>query len=170
MSTMHFTRIALLAAVTALSACAAPQTAGHYANRDARMLHQVYLGVITDVREVVIDGASTGQGAAAGGLLGGLPGMQSGNSTRAAIGGVVGSLVGQGVEEAATKRRGLEMLVKLDQGASISVTQQADGLQYVAGQRVRVLVLNGAARVVHHREAPASRVPNTDADAAVPGS
>jgi outer membrane lipoprotein SlyB len=149
--------VAALAAITGLAGCAAPQAANHYARQEARMVHQVYLGVITEVREVVIDGTPTGQGAAAGAVLGGIPGAQSGNATRAAIGGVFGSLLGQGIEGAASKSKGLELLVKLDSGSSVSVTQEVDGLNYAPGQRVRVLSMNGSARVVHHTERAAAQ-------------
>lgn len=140
----------LAATVATLAACAAPQTATNYARTETRMLQQVQLGELVEVREVTLDAQPTGQGAAAGAVLGGVSGAQRGNATQAAIGGVLGSLLGQGIEDAAGRRKGVELLVKLDDGNLVAVTQESDGLKYEPGQRVRVLLLNGTARVVHH--------------------
>ncbi len=170
MLTQRLTQMALLTGIAALAGCSTPQTAANYARHETRMLHQVTLGVITDVREVVIDGTPTGQGAAAGALLGGLPGAQSGNPTRAAIGGVLGSLVGQGAEDAAGRRKGVELLVQLDDGSLTAVTQEANGLIYLPGQRVRVLVLNGAARVVHHTTGSTPALKAAPLEPPVPGA
>lgn len=141
----------LIAAMLAtLAACATPQTTTNYGRAETRMLQQVQLGELLEVREVQLDAQATGQGAAAGAVLGGISGVQRGNATQAAIGGVLGSFLGQGIEDATGRRKGVELLVKLDDGNLVAVTQEADGLKYEAGQRVRVLMLNGMARVVHH--------------------
>ncbi len=139
-----------------LTACSTPQTAASYSRAETRMLQQVQLGELIEVRDVTLDGQSTGQGAAMGAVLGGVSGAQRGNATQAAIGGVIGTLLGQGIEDAVAQRKGVELLVKLDDGSLVAVTQQTDGLKYAPGQRVRVLSFNGNARVVHH---PAKSVP-----------
>lgn len=140
----------IAAMLVTLAACATPQTANHYGRAETRMLQQVQLGELLEVREVTLDNPPSGQGASAGAVLGGVSGAQRGHATQAAIGGVLGSLLGQGIEDAAGRRKGLELLVKLDDGSLVAVTQEADGRQYEPGQRVRVLLLNGMARVVHH--------------------
>lgn len=155
------TVLALLLA--ALAACTTPQTANHYARPETRMLQQVQFGAIVDVRAVVLDATPSGQGAAAGALLGSLPGAQGGSANRAAIGAVVGSLLGQGVEDAANRRPGVELLVRLDDGNHVAITQETDGLAYLPGQRVRVITLNGSARVVHQRPAATPAGPATAA-------
>jgi outer membrane lipoprotein SlyB len=148
----------IAALLASLAACTTPQTASNYGRAETRMLQQVQLGELLEVREVTLDAQPTGQGGTAGVVLGGVSGAQRGNATQAAIGGVLGSFLGQGIEDAAGRRKGLELLVKLDDGNLVSVTQEADGLKYEPGQRVRVLLLNGTARVVHH-PAQAPRTP-----------
>jgi outer membrane lipoprotein SlyB len=143
-----------------LAACTTPQTSTNYARAETRMLQQVQLGELLEVREVTLEATPTGQGSAAGAVLGGVSGAQRGNATQAAIGGVLGSLLGQGIEDSAGRRKGVELLVKLNDGNLVAVTQEADGLKYEPGQRVRVLLLNGMARVVHH---PAKAAPTTPA-------
>lgn len=144
-----FRSAALAASVMALAACTTAQTATNYARAETRMLQQVALGELLEVRDVLLDRTQTGQGAAAGSLLGSVSAAQRGDATTAAVGAVIGSLLGQGIEDAVGRRKGLELLVKLDDGNLVSVTQETDGLSYVPGVRVRVLTLNGAARVVH---------------------
>ncbi len=164
-------RAALLTAFSTvfLVGCTTPKTAQHYEPEQARMLQAVAFGVITDVRAVIINGASSGQGATAGAVMGALPGTQSGNNTSAVLGGVLGSFLGQGLETATARRGGVELLVALDDGSSVAVTQQADGLVYAPGQRVRVIMLNGSARVVHHNGPASPRAaPKPPADSALP--
>lgn len=156
----------LIAAMLAtLAACTTPQTATNYGRAETRMLQQVQLGELLEVREVTLDAQPTGQGAAAGAVLGGVSGAQRGNATQAAIGGVIGSLLGQGIEDAANRRKGVELLVKLDDGNLVAVTQETDGLKYEPGQRVRVLLLNGMARVIHHPAHAPRTPPSTTATA-----
>ena len=76
-----------------------------------------------------------------------LPGGR-GSAIAAVVAGVAGGLIGNKVENAATKKQGLEITVQLDSGNIISVVQQAEE-NFQAGDRVRLLTSKGVARVSH---------------------
>jgi outer membrane lipoprotein SlyB len=50
-------------------------------------------------------------------------------------------------EEAATKKQGVEITVRLDSGQIVAIVQQASATTFNVGDRVRVLTLNGETRV-----------------------
>jgi outer membrane lipoprotein SlyB len=64
------------------------------------------------------------------------------------LGSVAGGVAGQAVEEATTRRAGLEITVKLDNGSLVAITQEADEV-FKPGDRVRILSGSGVSRVTH---------------------
>ena len=64
-----------------------------------------------------------------------------------AAGAVAGAVVGQAVEEAATRRTAQEISVRLDNGSTVMVTQEADSGLFQDGDRVRVINGGGQARI-----------------------
>lgn len=108
-------------------------------------------GTVEAVKEVIIDGrqtrvgqiggASVGAAAASGGL-----GRGTAGALGAAGAGVVGMVVGQKVEEFLTRKRGQEIVVRLDEGRTIVIVQEVPpGFQ--PGDRVAVLDTGINARV-----------------------
>jgi outer membrane lipoprotein SlyB len=104
------------------------------------------------VRPVTIQtDQTTGAGVAAGGALGGVAGSTIGGgrgSVLAAIGGgLLGAMAGNAVENRMGTRQGLEITVRLDNGETRVIAQEAD-VAISTGQRVRLISGNGPTRVV----------------------
>jgi outer membrane lipoprotein SlyB len=60
---------------------------------------------------------------------------------------VAGAVVGQAVEEVATRKRAQEITIRLDDGSTVSVTQESSTGLFMDGDRVRVINGGGHARV-----------------------
>ncbi len=143
--------MALLALV--IQGCA-PSASGKVYTRDqARKSMQVDYGTVQQVSEVTIEGEDSGLGTLAGGALGVGVGQTLGGGagrTLAAIaGGVAGVFAGKATEKGMTTKDGLEILVLLDNGETLSVVQENDVI-FRAGERVRVLrAAEGSSRVTY---------------------
>lgn len=142
----------LCAALLALAGCAGSQSGSSYSQTQARGEMTVRMGVVESVRQVTIEGERTPVGALAGGAIGGVAGSNvgggKGSTVGAILGAVAGGVAGNAIEEHASKRAGLEITIKLDNGQMIAVTQEADEA-FHPGERVRVLSGRGATRVSH---------------------
>lgn len=142
----------LLAATMLLGGCA-PRLSGDVYSRDqARREHTVRMGVVESVREVQIEGTRSGVGPTAGAVIGGIAGSNVGSGRGSQVGSVIGAVaggvLGQGAEQVATRTNGLEITVRLDNGQTVAIVQEAD-VAFRAGERVRILTGAGAARVTH---------------------
>ena len=116
----------------------------------ANVLQRSELGVVTSVREVNIEGSKGQLGLYGGGIIGGA--VASGGSGVAgrvtqAAGAVAGAVVGQAVEEVATRRVAQEITIRLDDGSTVTVTQEISTGRFMDGDRVRVINGGGNARV-----------------------
>jgi outer membrane lipoprotein SlyB len=133
---------AALAAVVLIQGCAPGMGSGSYTREQARREQSVRMGVVESVREVQIEGTRSGIGPAAGAIVGGIAGSSigqgRGSAVTAVLGGVAGGVAGQAAEEAGTRRKGLEITVKLDNGQMVAITQEADQT-FRPGERVRIL-------------------------------
>lgn len=146
---------ALLASVALLSACATPSQSGSsYSGTQSRREMTVRLGVVESVRQVTIDGSQEqGTGAMVGGVIGGIAGSNIGGGNRGSavgsiLGAVGGAIAGKAIEGGMTKKAGLEITVRLENGTLTAITQEADE-QFHAGERVRILTGGGVTRVSH---------------------
>ena len=143
---------AILAAAALASGCTPGLGSGDYPREEARREQSVRLGVVDSVREVQLEGTRSGVGPGAGAVLGGIGGSTAGHGRGSAVGAVVGSVAGgvagQAVEEAATRKPGIEVTIKLDNGQLIAVTQGI-GETFSTGERVRVLSDGITTRVTH---------------------
>ena len=143
----------LIVAISALmlAACAS-QSGSSYSRTQTRSEQSVRLGVVESVRNVTIEGTQSGVGAAAGAVVGGLGGSNvgggKGSTVGAVLGAVLGGVAGNAIEGSTTKKAGLEITVKLDNGQLTAITQDADE-QFRPGERVRILSGSGATRVAH---------------------
>jgi len=135
-----------------LDGCAASQSGGAYSRAQARTLQQVQLGVVSSVRPVRIEGTKSGVGAVGGGALGGIAGSSVGSDNRVqaaagVAGAILGGLAGAAAEEGITRTNGLEIVVRLDSGGLVAITQAADR-PFNPGDRVQIITASdGAARV-----------------------
>jgi outer membrane lipoprotein SlyB len=137
--------------IGALVGCAS-QSGSSYSREQTRHEMSVRMGVVDSVRRVTIEGTKSpvgaGAGAAIGGVAGSGVGQGRGSDITAVVGAVAGGLIGAAVEEQATKKNGLEITIKLDNGSYIAVTQEADE-EFKPGENVRILSGDGATRVTH---------------------
>lgn len=141
--------IVLIPAV--LAGCASGRGGDDYERSEARRVYEVKMGVIESLRQVKLEGTESGIGAAAGGAVGGIAGSTAGKGRGSAIGAVlgavVGGLAGAAGEEVATRKTGLEIVVRVDYGRTIAIVQEDKGEQFAVGDRVRILESGGQARV-----------------------
>lgn len=136
--------------VVALAACTFPSSRRTVPAGQANVLQRSELGVVTSVREVNIEGQKGQLGMFGGGMIGGAAasgGKGVGGALAQAGGAVVGAVAGQAVEEVATRKRAQEITIRLDDGSSVTVVQEAATGLFMDGDRVRVTSGGGQARV-----------------------
>ena len=143
----------LLACTALLAGCAGSQSGSSYTPRQAQQEMNVRMAIVESVRQVTISGTKTGAGQMAGTVVGGIAGSNIGGGNRGSavgtiLGAVGGAVAGHAIEESATKKAGLEITVKYDNGTMGAITQEADE-QFNVGERVRVLSGGGVTRVSH---------------------
>ena len=136
-----------------LAGCASSMSSGAYSRDTARQMQTVYYGTVDSVRTVQIEGTKTpvgtGAGAVAGGILGNQVGGGSGRALATLGGALIGGVAGSAAEEGITRQPGYEIVVRLDNGRTISVVQAAD-IAFAPGERVRVIeARDGTTRVTH---------------------
>jgi outer membrane lipoprotein SlyB len=142
-----------LAALGLISGCASTSSGSVYSGGQARQEQTVRMGVVESVRQVTIEGSKSGVGTIAGGAIGGVAGSNIGGGSRGSavgtiLGAVAGGLAGNAIEQGTTKKQGLEITVKLDNGELRAITQDADE-SFRPGERVRLLSGGGVTRVTH---------------------
>jgi outer membrane lipoprotein SlyB len=143
--------LGLVAATVLLAGCATQSTSGSvYTPGQAQREQTVRMGIVESVRTVTIEPQRSGVGTVAGGVVGGVAGSNVGGGKGAVIGSVLGAVVGgvagNAAEGAITRRAGLEITVKLDNGDLRAITQDADE-QFRPGDRVRLVSGSGITRV-----------------------
>ena len=148
-------KIFALFMVMALTACGANLDLDRYETSGAGNVNTVSEGVITNVRPVTIATEDGEVGQLAGGIVGGVAGsMVSDNALAQTIGtvggavlggelggkaqAVLGGYLGGKAQEGLSMQRGMEYIVKLDSGKSVTLTQ-GDDVVFSVGQRVYVL-------------------------------
>jgi len=153
-----FKTAAGLVAISALflGGCAQQSLTGDaYSAHEARQIQTVQYAVVESVRPVVIEGRTdgvvgTGAGAIIGGIAGSTIGGGRGSAITSVLGAVAGGAAGQHLEEAATRRQGQEITLRLDSGAVYSVVQEVENGQFFrVGDRVRLLKGGGQVRVTY---------------------
>ena len=143
---------AVVTSMAVLGGCAnRSASSGVYSYDQAQREQIVRTGTVTGVRPLVIQNdKSSGVGMVAGGALGGVAGNAIGGGTGrtiATVGGVIlGALAGNAVENRAQTNSGLEITVRLDNGETRVVAQEAD-VPVSVGQRVQVISGAGPTRV-----------------------
>ena len=134
--------IALLATVT-LAGCAGGLGGGDYQRAEARRVISVRMGVVESVRPVKLEGTKSPVGTLGGAAVGGIAGSTIGQGKGAAIGAVLGAvaggLAGSAAEEGITRKQGIEVTVKMDNGEMLAVVQEDGGEKFMPGERIRLL-------------------------------
>ena len=138
----------------ALVGCASSLTGDTYTRDEVRKPQVVRMGVVEALRPVKIEGTKTNIGSAAGTVVGGVAGSEvgggKGSIVAAVIGAVAGGMAGAAIEEGITRTQGVEITVREDSGVLRAYVQQMnEGEIFRIGDRVRILTVNGTARVTH---------------------
>ena len=142
----------IVAAAGIVAGCANPSASSNvYTYGQAQREQVVRNGTVTAVRPITIQKeGTTGAGMVAGGAVGGVAGSTLGGGTGrtlAIIGGaLLGAVAGNAVEEQVGKKNGLEITVRLDNGETRVIAQEAD-VPISVGQRVQVISGAGPTRV-----------------------
>ena len=143
---------ATLIALLGLGGCASKLTGDVYSRDQVRAPQTVRMGTVESVRPVQIEGTKTPIGPAAGAVVGGVAGSGVGGGRGSVIAGVVGAvaggMIGAAAEEGITRSQGVEITVREDDGQTRAYVQEADpAVSFFAGERVRILTVNGVSRV-----------------------
>lgn len=153
---MHSLLALILSSVLFLGGCATGSLTGDtYTREDARKVQEVQFGNVVSVRPVVIEGNREGivgnlGGGVIGGIVGSTVGDGSGRALATVIGAIAGGIAGQTVQEKATRKQGQEVSIRMESGKTISVVQEVvDEKFFQAGERVRLLELNGVTRITY---------------------
>lgn len=142
-----------LASIALVSGCAKPSASANvYTYNQAQRDQVMRNGTVVNVRPITIQKEGTsGAGAVVGGAAGGVVGSTIGGGTGRTLailgGAVLGALAGDAVEDYAGKKDGLEITVKLDNGETRVIAQEAD-VPIMLNQRVQVISGAGPTRVV----------------------
>ncbi|HWI97785.1 MAG TPA: hypothetical protein VNU96_02135 [Burkholderiales bacterium] len=138
------------AAAVLFAGCVSQKTGDVYTRDEALREQSVRRATVESVRPVKIEGTRSGVGAVAGGAVGGIAGSTVGTgktSNVAAVAGALGGgLAGQALEEGVTRKNGVEITVRLDNGEMRAIVQD-DSDKFFTGQKVRLLTHNGITRV-----------------------
>ncbi|HLU78385.1 MAG TPA: glycine zipper 2TM domain-containing protein [Burkholderiaceae bacterium] len=144
--------LAVVGSLSVLVGCAHQSASSSvYTYGQAQREQIVRLGTVESVRQVVIQndrttGAGTLAGAALGGVAGSAIGGGRGQVLAAIGGGLLGAMAGDSIEHQMGKKTGLEITVRLDNGETRVIAQEAD-VGFNVGQRVRVVSGGGPTRV-----------------------
>ncbi len=112
----------------------------------ANTVQPVYFGRITSVQAVDIAGRPR-LGAITGAIIGGTAGAVLGSSPGATVGGAAGGAAVGGAAGASERRNGVEFVIRLDNGDTVSVVQQGNANEWRVGDRVRITGNADSARV-----------------------
>ncbi len=151
--TVQISRILLLLLLAVVvSGCVSSRGGDVYTRDEARQTMTVEFGVVEHIRPVLIEGTSGTVGTAAGGIIGGIAGSTVGGGRGSAIatvaGAVAGGVVGAMAEEQFTRKEGVEVTVRHDNGTIRAYVQEADPAEVLqVGERVRVVRRGDTTRV-----------------------
>ena len=141
-STSKILFLALVGALFTLYGCGTSQSGRVYSQGQTQRSLSVYYGTIIELRDVTIEGSSSGAGTVIGGIAGGVAGSTighgSGSTLAAVAGALVGAVAGAAIEKQSGTKPALEFTIELDSGRLMAVVQEQDG-HYRVGDRVRLL-------------------------------
>lgn len=146
-----------LGSLLLLSACTSlPTSRNFYPDFTNRQQVQrpvpVTWGVVQSVREVTVSPDPSGLGAAFGAVMGGLLGSEVGKGkgkTAATLTGALGGgLLGHAAERSLNEKCALEIVVRLVDGRTLAVVQEAPRSRFYPGQRVQMIGTRDQVRLV----------------------
>lgn len=159
MNIMHKVATGLLVAMV-LTGCAAHQSQNVYDSSEVGKSSAVSFGTIISSRQVDITGQNTGAGALVGGAAGAGAGSYigsgSGSIWAAAAMGLAGAAAGAVAEQAAADRKGIEYIVVLESGVTMTIVQDVGKDDQILQKGDRVIVQNTGG---YQRVLPAQNLP-----------
>jgi outer membrane lipoprotein SlyB len=142
--------LATLAGIV-LTGCTLPSSGRVVSRRQVGQLQRIEWGTVQTVNDVVVEGERGQIGLYGGGLTGAAAGGGIGHGVgrdlARAGGAVVGAVAGQAVEEAVTRKSAKEMVIKLENGSIVLITQ-VSAPAVAVGDRVGVASGPGGSRVM----------------------
>lgn len=142
-------KVLILLMALSSSAMAATNEVGSsdYSTAEARNAQTVQTGKVIKMRTVTLHKVAENNiqnrlniGSAVGGLLGTVLASSTNNYAISTVGAVAGAAVGTVVQEqiegSTESATGFEIIVKLDKGSVISVTQGSEGVDFMEGDTV----------------------------------
>jgi outer membrane lipoprotein SlyB len=151
---MNLLRLLLISLMaTLVVGCTSSLQGDTYSKEDARKVQRVRYAVVEDMRMVVIEGNQSAVGSIGGAAIGGIAGSSvgggKGSDIAAIAGAIAGGVLGSKAEEAATRKQGIELVIRLeDTDQIIAVVQEHNPEEiFEKGDRVRLMTVNGKTRV-----------------------
>lgn len=128
-------------------------TGTSYVRGEVREAQTLRRGVVVDIAQVTIEPNQTGAGGAVGGLIGGIAaGNTNGHGAKQIIQVVsiiLGGLAGEYIERRALTKGGLEIVIDLEDGSSVSIVQETDKENpFTVGDQIRLVENGKTLRVV----------------------
>lgn len=143
-----------------VSGCAQRPSQNVYNYDEVGKSTAVSFGTVISSRQVDITGQNTGAGALVGAGIGAGAGSYAGSGSgsiwAAAAGALVGAAVGAAAEQAAADRVGIEYIVILESGVTMTVVQDIGKNDVAIPEGSRVIVQNSGG---YQRVLPASNLP-----------
>ena len=144
----------LVSTLLLMAGCQSDLKGDTYSRDEARKVQQVQYATVVNTRLVVIEGTKTPFGTIIGTVIGGITGSAvgrgKGSEIAAVVGGAAGAVAGSVAEEKVTRRQGIEIIIRHDDGRTIAIVQEADPNEsFNQGDRVRVMNSRGVMRVAH---------------------
>jgi outer membrane lipoprotein SlyB len=134
-----------------MAGCTMPSRGKMVSRRQVGQLQRIEYGTVQRVNDVVVEGQRGQIGLYGGGLVGAAAGGGIGHGVgrdlARAGGAVVGAVTGQAVEEAMTRKSASEFVIRLENGATVLVTE-IDGPVVAVGDRVGVASGPGGSRIL----------------------
>lgn len=126
-----------------LAGCASSQKQNVYQSGQVQQSMKVDIATVIAVREVEIEARPQGVGSTAGATAGAAAAtnLDTRHGLVAGIAGaVIGGVVGTMAEKAANSKSGVELVYRVDGGKDTeALVQEKDGVEYRAGDRVRLI-------------------------------
>lgn len=149
--------IVIALAGATLTGCANTNTLSGdvYTADQAKEVQQVNYGTIVSVKPVRIQAGNDSNvlGTVGGGVLGGFLGHTigggSGQALATAAGAVIGGLAGNKAESVVDRTDGVQLVIRKDDGQTISVVQKSGDRSFIARERVMLTSTGGRVNVSH---------------------
>lgn len=117
----------------------------------ANVMQRIQYGQVVSAEPVIVKSQPSGSGARVGSTVGAVAGYALADRgdrwLGGLLGGVVGGALGHAAEQAASAKRGWQLIIRLDSGEDIGIQVPGRRRQYRPGDRVRLMTGAGKTKV-----------------------